>query len=84
MAATPRRAVACEAALIGQRLDSATIARAAEALSGDFTPLNDVRGSAEYRLQAAAGLLWRLWHKAQGHALSVLDVAAYESEQANG
>ena len=84
MAATPRRAVACEAALIGQRLDSATIARAAEALSGDFTPLNDVRGSAEYRLQAAAGLLWRLWHKAQGHAVSVLDVAAYDSEQANG
>jgi len=74
MAATPRRAPACEAALIGQTLDADTIARAAEALSADFTPLTDVRGSAAYRLQAAAGLLWRLWHKAQGHSVSVLDI----------
>ena len=84
MAATPRRAVACEAALTGQPLNSATIARAAEALTRDFTPLSDVRGSAEYRLQAASGLLWRLWHKAQGHVVSVLDDAAYDSERADG
>jgi xanthine dehydrogenase small subunit len=76
MAATPRRAPACEAALIGENFDRATIARAAEALAHDFSPLTDVRGSAGYRLQAAAGLLWRFWHKAQGHGVSVLDVEA--------
>jgi xanthine dehydrogenase small subunit len=76
MAATPRRAPACEAALVGQTLDRATITRAAAALRSDFTPLTDVRGSADYRLQAAAGLLWRLWHKTQGHNVSVLEVNA--------
>ena len=75
MAATPRRALACEAMLIGQVLNADTITLAAAALARDFSPLTDVRGSADYRLQAAAGLLWRLWHKAQGHAVSVLEVA---------
>lgn len=74
MAATPRRAVACEAALTGQPFVEATIARAASALRDDFTPLSDVRGSADYRRQAAANLLWRLWHKAQGHTVSVLEL----------
>jgi xanthine dehydrogenase small subunit len=74
MAATPRRAPQCEAALIGQALNADTITRAAAALGQDFTPLTDVRGSSDYRLQAAAGLLWRLWHKAQGHSVSVLDI----------
>ena len=76
MAATPRRAPECEAALIGRCLDAATIARAAESLRSDFAPLSDVRGSAVYRLQAATGLLWRLWHKTQGHNVSVLEVEA--------
>jgi xanthine dehydrogenase small subunit len=33
-----------------------------------------VRGTAAYRTEAAAALLWRLWHRAQGAAVSVLDV----------
>ena len=74
MAATPRRAPACEAALTGQPLTEATIARAASALHDDFTPLNDVRGTAQYRLDAAGNVLWRLYHQAQGTAVSVLDV----------
>ncbi|WP_353228522.1 xanthine dehydrogenase small subunit [Novosphingobium sp.] len=74
MAATPRRAHQCEQALTGQTLNAATIALAASALRDDFTPLNDVRGSADYRLDAAANLLWRLYHRAQGAAVSVLDV----------
>ena len=74
MAATPKRASACEAALIGQPLDAATVARAEAALAQDFTPLTDVRSSADYRLKAAGGLLRRLWHQAQGHAVSVLEV----------
>ena len=74
MAATPRRAPACEAALTGQPFTQATIALAAEALRGDFAPLTDVRGTSEYRTEAAANLLWRLWHKAQGNAVSVFDL----------
>lgn len=76
MAATPRRAKGCEAALVGQPFKEATIAAAAEALKGDFSPLSDVRGSAAYRMEAAAALLWRLWHREQGVATSVLDVEA--------
>jgi xanthine dehydrogenase small subunit len=76
MAATPRRAAACEAALTGQPFAEATIARAADALAGDFTPLTDVRGSAAYRRQAAASVLWRIWHRAAGRDVSVRDVEA--------
>nr|WP_255630039.1 xanthine dehydrogenase small subunit [Novosphingobium sp. FKTRR1] len=79
MAATPRRAPACEAALIGQPFAEATIAAAAEALQIDFTPLTDVRGSAAYRSEGAAALLWRLWHKAQGVPVSVLDIEAADA-----
>jgi xanthine dehydrogenase small subunit len=76
MAATPRRAAGCEAALKGKPLSEATIAAAAEALKADFNPLSDVRGSAAYRIEVAAALLWRLWHREQGVATSVLDVEA--------
>lgn len=76
MAATPRRAAGCEAALVGQPFSEATIAAAAEALRGDFSPLTDVRGTATYRIEAASALLWRLWHREHGVATSVLDVEA--------
>jgi xanthine dehydrogenase small subunit len=76
MAATPRRAAGCEAALVGQPFSDATIAAAAEALKRDFSPLSDVRGTAAYRIEAAAALLWRLWHREQGVSVSVLDVEA--------
>jgi xanthine dehydrogenase small subunit len=74
MAATPRRASGCEAALTGQPFTLATIERAAAALRADFAPLSDVRGSAAYRLEAAANLLLRLWAKAQGETVSVLEL----------
>ena len=76
MAATPRRAAGCEAALVGQPFSDATIAAAAEALKRDFSPLSDVRGTAAYRIEAAAALLWRLWYREQGVSVSVLDVEA--------
>ncbi|MBC2665251.1 xanthine dehydrogenase small subunit [Novosphingobium flavum] len=76
MAATPRRAAGCEAALTGRPFTEQTITAAAEALRADFAPLTDVRGTAAYRLDAAAALLWRLWHREQGAAVSVLSVEA--------
>ena len=62
MAATPRRATACEAALIGKRWNDVTIEVAAQALAEDYAPLTDVRGSSTYRLMVAANLLRRVWH----------------------
>ena len=60
MAATPKRAPHCEAALRGAHFTRATIDQAMVALRVDFSPLSDVRGSAAYRLEAAANLLLRL------------------------
>lgn len=76
MAATPRRAAGCEAALVGQPFSEATIEAAAEALKADYTPLDDVRGSSAYRLEAAANLLHRLWLREQGTVISVLEMEA--------
>jgi xanthine dehydrogenase small subunit len=59
MAATPRRATACEQALIGANWDGASLAKAAQALAADFQPLSDMRASANYRAQVATNLLRR-------------------------
>ena len=57
MAAIPKRAVACEAALVGAAWYPGVIERACEALAEDFTPLSDFRASKEYRLLTAQNLL---------------------------
>ena len=61
MAGIPARAPACEAALIGRPWSEAAIEAAAVALAQDYRPLSDLRGSAEYRLAAAANLVRGLW-----------------------
>ncbi|WP_447556234.1 xanthine dehydrogenase small subunit [Vreelandella sp. EE22] len=61
MASTSRRALNAEAALEGQPLTQATFQAAQRALSADFQPMSDVRGSQRYREQAAANLLERLY-----------------------
>ncbi|MFT3964248.1 MAG: FAD binding domain-containing protein, partial [Sphingobium sp.] len=76
MAATSRRASACEAVLNGAPFTLATIESAAQALRQDYAPLSDLRGSSAYRIDVAANLLRRLWHREQGRAVSVLDVEA--------
>jgi xanthine dehydrogenase small subunit len=78
MAATARRARAAEAALRGRPFAEESFAEAAEALGQDFSPLSDWRGSAEYRLAAAGGLLRRVfWRKAmQGVPHEVTSVPA--------
>lgn len=57
MAAIPKRARACEAALRGKPWNQAAIERACQALAEDFTPLSDFRASKEYRLLTAQNLL---------------------------
>jgi len=59
MAATPKRAVAVEEALIGKPWTAATIEAAIPAFAVDYQPLTDMRASAEYRLLAAQNLLRR-------------------------
>ncbi len=61
MAAVPKRALAAEAALIGQPFGAAAFEAAAGALAGEFTPLSDMRASAEYRMRVAQNLLRRFW-----------------------
>jgi xanthine dehydrogenase small subunit len=73
MAATPKRAMACEAALIGQPWTEATIERAALALEREFAPIDDLRASAVYRMAAAQNLLRKLFAEAGGAAIDVLD-----------
>ncbi|MBS3649793.1 xanthine dehydrogenase small subunit [Pseudaminobacter sp. 19-2017] len=66
MAATPKRASAVEAALIGQPWSQLAIERAAAAFESDFTPLTDMRASAEYRMLVAKNLLQRFFLETSG------------------
>jgi xanthine dehydrogenase small subunit len=70
MAGIPARAPACEAALTGKPWSEAAFEAAAQALAQDYQPLSDLRGSAEYRLAAAAKLVRGLWLEPE----SLLDV----------
>lgn len=75
MAATPKRAAACEAALTGQPWTYATVEAAAAALAQDFTPITDMRASAAYRLEAAQNMVRRAFLESGG-AARVLDAEA--------
>jgi xanthine dehydrogenase small subunit len=59
MAGIPKRAATAEAALVGQRWNEAAVGAAITALLQDFTPLDDMRASAHYRLKIAGNLLRR-------------------------
>jgi xanthine dehydrogenase small subunit len=76
MAGIPARAAAAEAALTGQPWGLAAFQAAQAALAVDFTPLSDMRASAEYRLEAAGNLLLRYFHDIGGAPVSVLEVSA--------
>jgi xanthine dehydrogenase iron-sulfur cluster and FAD-binding subunit A len=56
VAATPVRAIAIEQQLIGQPWTLETVQRLKPALKETFTPLTDLRGSAEYRRMLVANL----------------------------
>jgi xanthine dehydrogenase small subunit len=58
MAGTPKRAKTVEQKLLGASVDDETaIGKALNATAQDFTPIGDMRASAEYRLAAAKGLV---------------------------
>ena len=66
MAAIPKRAINCEAALTGQPWSEDTVRRAAAAIGEDFAPIGDHRASADYRLRVAANLFVRLFRDIEG------------------
>ncbi|MGB2318666.1 MAG: xanthine dehydrogenase small subunit [Candidatus Puniceispirillum sp.] len=57
MAGTPLRAKAAETVLIGGSFNESSFVAAAATLGDDFAPLSDMRGSADYRMQAARNLV---------------------------
>ncbi|PQZ29077.1 xanthine dehydrogenase small subunit [Ochrobactrum vermis] len=66
MAATPKRASTVEALLTGKPWTEATVEAALEAYSQDYTPLSDMRATADYRLLAARNLLRRFFAETEG------------------
>ena len=79
MAATPKRAAACEAALTGKPWTEATIEAAATAMERDFQPIDDMRASAAYRLAGAKNLLRKLFAESGGASIRVLEAGPVDA-----
>jgi xanthine dehydrogenase small subunit len=60
MAEVPKRALRSEKAIIGREWNDATVTAGMAALDEDFTPIGDMRASADYRQQVCKNLLQRL------------------------
>lgn len=78
MAATPKRATAVEKALIGKAWSDATVEAAMAEYASDFTPLTDMRATAEYRALAAKNLLLRFFVETTG-TKAPFQVSRYEA-----
>jgi xanthine dehydrogenase small subunit len=76
VAATPARANKTEAALFGQPWNEATLQAAQTAIQQEFSPLNDLRASADYRRQILGQLLQRAWLESTGHRTVRLEALA--------
>lgn len=61
MAATSRRALHAEAALLGQPWQESAVQEAMQALATDYQPMSDMRASDAYRMKAAQNLLYRFY-----------------------
>jgi xanthine dehydrogenase small subunit len=76
MAGTPARAEGAETAMTGQPVTLATIEAAMNALGEDFSPLSDMRASADYRMQSAQNMLLRAYHTISGTQTDLQEVHA--------
>jgi xanthine dehydrogenase small subunit len=76
MAGIPKRASHVEAALTGQPWAAATIDAAQAAFAQDFTPLSDMRASADCRMTTARNLLLRYFHDLNGIQTDVRRITA--------
>ncbi len=75
MAATPARAIKCEATLEGAPWNAATADSAGAALNSDFSPISDFRASGDYRRRIAANLVRRVFEET-GNSTTLTDVMA--------
>ncbi len=66
MAATSRRAIHTEEALLGQYWQEGPVRLAMEAMRQDYQPMTDMRASGAYRLKAAQNLLYRFYLESTG------------------
>ena len=66
MAAIPQRASQCEATLNGRAWNASTVAEAMEALDRDYTPIGDMRASADYRRIVTRNLLRKFFLETSG------------------
>ncbi|MBR9766292.1 MAG: xanthine dehydrogenase small subunit, partial [Rhodobacteraceae bacterium] len=76
MAGVPKRATHVEAAITGKPWELATLEAAADEWARDFTPMSDMRASADYRLKAARNMLTRYFLADLGQGVDVLEVEA--------
>lgn len=61
MAATPKRAAAVEASLIGNKWNWSAVQTAQAEMTNDYQPLSDWRASSDYRMLTAQNLLTRFF-----------------------
>ncbi|PTE10524.1 xanthine dehydrogenase small subunit [Mesorhizobium helmanticense] len=78
MAATPKRASAVEKTLLGKPWTEEMVQAAIAEYANDFTPLTDMRASAEYRALAARNLLLRFFAETSG-TKAPIQVTRYEA-----
>ncbi|MEO9823561.1 MAG: xanthine dehydrogenase small subunit [Paracoccaceae bacterium] len=76
MAGVPKRSSAVETALIGQSWNEDGVRAAMPVFSDDFSPLDDMRASADYRLNSATNLLLRYFYDLSGQGVDVLEVTS--------
>jgi xanthine dehydrogenase molybdopterin binding subunit/xanthine dehydrogenase small subunit len=62
VAATPARARRAEEFLVGRKWNEETVHEAGRVLSGEFEPISDARGSADYRAGLVRSLLVKFFH----------------------
>ncbi len=76
MAGTPKRAKKAEAALEGAAWSEDAVKRAMHALADDYSPLSDMRASADYRMRTARNMVMRYWLEDQGADVDVKKVSS--------
>lgn len=80
VAPTPVRATDVEAALVGKEWNRHTVAGVAEVLAKRFTPISDVRGSAEYRAALVVELLEKFFDDTQSGQVDLSRHSAAEAD----
>lgn len=76
MAGTPHRAKQVEKALVGNAWTDDTIRAALKEFATDYTPMSDMRASADYRLKTAQNMLMRYFAESTGERVDLHEVTA--------